>query len=193
MSIATQTGDQGTTSLLFGRRVSKTDPRIGCNGAIDELSATLGLARASLKGTVGDPFITERIFAIQKELVTVMGEIAVAPQDRERHRAGNFGSTTPEKVDALTVLVHDLEQNHQIEFHRWATPGDSLGSAALDLARTVCRRTEREILGLRETDPGLNGEIARYFNRLSDLLWLWARWVETQDASPGSGAPETVA
>ena len=193
MSIATQTGDQGTTSLLFGRRVAKTDVRIACNGAIDELSAALGLARASLKGTVGDPFITERIFAIQKELVIVMGEIAVAPEDRERAHARNFGSVTPAMVDVLTALVHDLEQNHQIEFHRWATPGDSMASAALDFARTGCRRAERTILGLCETDPGLNGEIARYLNRLSDLLWLWARWVETKDAAGASSVPETTA
>ena len=189
MSIATQTGDQGTTSLLFGRRVSKTDPRIGCNGAIDELSAALGLARATLKGTVGDPFITERIFAIQKELVIVMGQIAVAPEDRERANAGNYGSVTPAMVDALTALVHDLEQNHQIEFHRWATPGDSMACATLDFARTAARRAERAILGLCETDPGLNGEIARYLNRLSDLLWLWARWVETVEHRPAS-SPE---
>ena len=117
MSISTQTGDEGSTSLLFGRRVPKTDPHIRANGAIDELSARLGLARASLKGTPGDPYITERIFAIQKELVTVMGQVAVAAEDRERH-AAKFPVVTPGMTDALTALVHDLEENHKIEFHR---------------------------------------------------------------------------
>ena len=183
MSIATQTGDQGTTSLLFGRRVPKTDPHIGCNGALDELNAQLGMARACLKGSVGDPFVTGKIFAIQKELIVVMGEIAVVPEDREKHRASTYGVVTPAMVDALTAHVHDLETNHRIEFHRWATPGDSMGSAALEIARTSCRRAERAVLALSENDATLSGEIVRYLNRLSDLLWLWARWVETAENS----------
>ena len=190
MSIATKTGDQGTTSLLFGKRVSKTDPRIACNGAVDELNAALGLARASLKGSLGAPFITEPLKAIQKELIVLMGEIAVAPEDRERHRNSTFGVVTPEKVDALSARVADLEQNHQIEFHRWATPGDSLGSATLEVARTACRRAERHVVGLRESDETLSVEIVRYLNRLSDLLWLWARWVETVENRPAA-TPET--
>ena len=187
MSITTKTGDLGMTSLLFGRRVSKTDPRIGCNGTLDELNAQIGMARACLKGTVGDPFITERLFAIQKELIVVMGEIAVAPEDREQHLKSDYGVATPAMVDALSAFIDDLEKNHRIEYHRWATPGDSLGSAALEVARTICRRAEREVLSLRETDATISGEIVRYLNRLSDLLWLWARWVETQEASPTPG------
>lgn len=189
MSIATQTGDQGDTSLLFGRRVPKTDARIACNGAIDELNAAMGLARASLKASKGDPFVTGQILALQKELIVVMGEIAVAPEDRERHSQSTFGVVTPAMVDALTGKIDDLEKNHRIEFHRWATPGDDLGSAALEVARTVCRRAERAAVGLREIDASVSPEIVRYLNRLSDLLWLWARWVETQEASP---APTTA-
>jgi len=188
MSIATQTGDLGETSLLFGRRVPKTDPHIVCNGALDELNAALGMARACLRGGVGDPFVTGRLFAIQKELIIVMGEIAVLPEDRERHRASDYGVVTSAMVDAFTACITDLETNHRIEFHRWATPGDSMGSAALEVARTVCRRAERAVLALRESDTSLNGEIVRYLNRLADLLWLWARWVETQDALPSARA-----
>lgn len=184
MSISTKTGDQGSTSLLFGKRVPKTDAHIRCNGAVDELSARLGLARASLKGTPAEPFVTEPLFAIQKELVTVMGQIAVAPEDHERH-AAKYPVVTPAMVDALTARVTGLEQNHKIEFHRWATPGDTLGAAALDLARTACRNAERDIVALRESDPGVSAEIPRYLNRLSDLLWLWARWVETH-ANPAA-------
>ena len=179
MSISTKTGDQGATSLLYGKRVSKTDPRIACNGAVDELGAALGMARAHLKGTPGDPFITQQIFAIQKELVIVMGEIAVAPEDREQHK-GQYGIVTPEMVNSLGALVEDLEKNHRIELHRWATPGETLGSAALDVARTVARRAECLVVGLGETDPACNTEVVRYLNRLSDLLWLWARWAETK-------------
>jgi len=186
MSIATQTGDFGETSLLFGRRVPKTDPHISCNGALDELNAALGMARSCLKGGVGDPFVTERILAIQKELIVVMGEIAVAPEDRERHRSSDYGVVTSTMVDSLTALVEELETHHRIEYHRWATPGDGMGSAALEVARTVCRRAERAVLALRESDATLSGEIVRYLNRLSDLLWLWARWVETVENSKES-------
>jgi cob(I)alamin adenosyltransferase len=179
MSIATKTGDTGTTGLLFGKRVPKTDLRIETNGQVDELNAALGLARAALRGTVGEGFITDKIFAIQKELVTLMGEIAVAPEDRERHTTAGYGQITQERVDVLTGYVDDLEKNHKISFKKWATPGDSLGSAALDVARTVCRRAERAVVELADLDPSLNEQIVRYLNRLSDLCWLWARWVET--------------
>jgi len=189
MSIATQTGDQGTTALLFGKRVSKTDLRIECNGAVDELNAALGMARATLEavppvGTRASAFIGRSIFGIQKELVTLMGEIAVAPGDRERHGQAGFGVITAEAVDRLTALIEDLEKNYRISFTHWATPGATLSGAALDVARTVCRRAERQVARLRESDPTLNPEILRYLNRLSDLCWLWARWTETPAENP---------
>ena len=189
MSIATKTGDLGATSLLFGRRVSKSDFRVECNGTVDELSAALGLARAALSGTKGDPFITAPILRIQKELVNVMGEIAVAPGDRKRYADAGFISIGAASVDVLSVSVVDLETNHQIHFARWATPGDTMASAALDVARTVCRRAERNIVSLREVDATLNPEIVRYLNRLSDLCWLWARWVETVEGHATSTEP----
>ena len=182
MSIATKTGDAGETSLLFNRRVSKSDLRIDCNGAVDELSAALGLARATLAHTAGDPFITEPIFKIQKELVNLMGEIAVAPADRTRYVEAGFQTIGSGPVAALDAMIVDLEKNHDIQFARWATPGDTLASACLDVARTVCRRAERNAVTLREIDSTLDQEIIRYLNRLSDLCWLWARWMETVTA-----------
>ena len=178
MSIATQTGDDGTTGLMYGRRVPKTHPRIAANGAVDELNAALGLARA----TVGDAFITAPILGIQKELVLLMGELAVLPEDRARYLAGGFTFLGKEHTEALTARIHDLEKNHAISYHGWATPGGTPGSATLDLARTVGRRAEREIAALAETYPALNPDILRYLNRLSDLCWLWARWLETPAA-----------
>ena len=76
MSIATKTGDAGETSLMYGRRVPKTDARVDAYGCVDELNASLGLARVS----ASNPFLTEQIFAVQKELVVVMGELATAPK-----------------------------------------------------------------------------------------------------------------
>ncbi len=180
MSIATQTGDDGTTGLMYGRRVPKTHPRIAANGAVDELNAALGLARA----TVAQPPVAAAILGIQKELVLLMGELAVLPEDRDRYIAGGFTFLGKSHTDTLTARIHDLEKNHRISYHGWATPGDTPGSATLDLARTVCRRAERHIATLTETVPHLNPELLRYLNRLSDLCWLWARWIETPAAPP---------
>ena len=175
MSIATKTGDDGTTALMYGRRVPKTDARIAANGAIDELNAALGMARA----TFHDPFVAEKILAIQKELVVLMGELAVLPEDRERYAKGGFQFADAAMVDRLTAHIDDLEKNHRISYDGWATPGATPASAALDMARTTCRRAERQVVALGETGAPVNAEIIRYLNRLSDLCWLWARWVET--------------
>ena len=180
MSIATKTGDDGTTGLMYGRRVPKTDPRIAANGAVDELNAALGMVRA----TVADPFVTDAVLAIQKELVLLMGELAVLPEDRERYTAGGFHFVEKAMVDVLTGRIDDLEKNHKISYQGWATPGATLGSATLDVARTVCRRAERHVAVLAETGTPVNGEILRYLNRLSDLCWLWARWLETRANPP---------
>ena len=180
MSIATKTGDDGTTGLMYGRRVPKSDPRIAANGAVDELNAALGMVRA----TVAEPFVTDAVLAIQKELVLLMGELAVLPEDRERYMAGGFHFVEKAMVDALTGRIDDLEKNHKISYQGWATPGATLGSATLDVARTVCRRAERHVAVLAETNPPVNGEILRYLNRLSDLCWLWARWLETRANPP---------
>ena len=176
MSIATKTGDDGTTALMFGRRVPKTDARVEAYGTVDELNAALGMARAA----VNDPFVCEPVLSIQKELVTLMGELAVAEEDRERYIQGGYGIVTAEMVDRLTAFVDDIEKNHKITYKHWATPGATPGSAALDVARTVCRRAERRVAALVEKQIPVNPEIIRYLNRLSDLCWLYARWIETK-------------
>jgi cob(I)alamin adenosyltransferase len=183
MSIATKTGDDGTTALMYGRRVSKTDVRVAAYGTVDELNASLGFVRA----TVGAPFITDAVLAIQKELVTLMGELAVANEDRERYAKGGFKFVEAPMVDVLTSIVDEIEKNHQVTYDGWATPGATLGSAALDLARTTCRRAERHVIALRESGQDVNPEIIRYLNRLSDLCWLWARWLETHRAEANRG------
>ena len=182
MSIATKTGDDGTTALMYGRRVSKTDDRVVAYGTVDELNAALGMVRA----TVGELFVTDAVLAIQKELVTLMGELAVADEDRERYERGGFRFVEATMVDGLTAIIDDIEKNHRVTYEGWATPGASQGSAALDVARTVCRRAERHVVALSEAAGSVNPEIVRYLNRLSDLCWLWARWIETPRASRGA-------
>ncbi len=176
MSIATKTGDDGTTSLMFGRRVSKTDARIVANGACDELNAALGMVRAFCE----DAFVTDHLFLIQKELVTLMGEIGVAIEDRERYLVARFNFVEKSMVDRLTDRIDELEKNHEISFKHWATPGATRESALLDVARTVCRRAERAVVELADQGTQVNAEIIRYLNRLSDLCWLYARYVETK-------------
>lgn len=176
MSIATKTGDNGSTALMYGRRVSKTDPRIVANGACDELNAALGMVRAFCE----ESFVTAPLFEVQKELVTLMGELAVDTADRERYTAGGYEFITAAMVDRLTGYIDDLEKNHRISFKHWATPGATRESALLDVARTVCRRAERAVVELGEKGYPVNAESVRYLNRLSDLCWLYARFVETK-------------
>ena len=159
---------------MYGRRVPKTNPRVETYGCVDELNASLGFARV----TATNSFLTEQIFAVQKELVTVMGELATAPEDLERYVKDGFQLTSSAMVDRLTSVVEDLEKNRLGKFKGWAVPGKTLDSAALDVARTVCRRAERRVAALLSSAERFNGEILRYLNRLSDLCWLLARYAE---------------
>ena len=178
MSITTKTGDGGTTGLMYNRRVSKCDGRVEAYGTVDELNAALGLARA----TATHEFARHTLLAVQKDLVVLMGELATASQDLKRYVGDGFNVVSSEMTAKLDRLVHDLE-SQKISTQGWATPGASVHSAALDLARTTCRRAERRACGLQESDQLSNPEIIVYLNRLSDTLWLLARWAESREAS----------
>ena len=175
MSIVTKTGDQGTTGLMYNRRVSKCHPRVEAYGCVDELNAALGLARA----TAEHDFIRENVLAIQKDLVILMGELATAVDDLPRYVKDGFSLVTPEMVARLDALAQQIEAQ-KVSFKGWATPGASVNAAALDLARTVCRRAERRVCAMHETNQLHNAQIIIFLNRLADLLWLMARWVETK-------------
>src|SRR5207253_7370387 len=170
MSIVTKTGDEGETSLMYGRRVSKNDPRVEAYGAVDELTAALGLARA----TCEDKFVAEQIFAVQKDLINVMGELATLPEDRERYVKDGFHGTDAKMVDRVTAVIVDLEKDKSLYPKDWVIPGANAVAAALDFARVICRRAERQVATLNDSNP----EILRYLNRLSDLCWILARFCE---------------
>ncbi|MDQ6623696.1 MAG: cob(I)yrinic acid a,c-diamide adenosyltransferase [Verrucomicrobiota bacterium] len=174
MSIATKTGDAGETSLMYGRRVPKTHPRVDTYGCIDELNAALGVARV----VAGAGFIADEVLLIQKELILLMGELATAPEDLARYTKDGYKTATPAMVDRLSALIDDLEKDKLLHYKGWAIPGSTMISAALDVARTTCRRAERRVAMLAEEDTSLNPEILRYLNRLSDLCWLLARYAE---------------
>ena len=181
MSIVTKTGDQGSTSLMYKRRVSKCHPRVEAYGAVDELNSALGLARAS----ASQRFVGEVIEPIQKDLVILMGELATAVEDLPRYVKDGFSLVTPDLTSRLDSSVKTIEAQ-DISFKGWATPGANIASAALDVARTVCRRAERRVCALQESGQLNNPEIIVFLNRLSDLLWLLARWVETNAGQAGS-------
>ena len=175
MSIATRTGDAGMTGLMYNRRVSKCHPRVDAYGSVDELNAALGMVRASS----AEDFVRVNILAVQNDLVTLMGELATGVDDLPRYQKDGFEPVTQAMTAKLDLLVQEIEAQ-KISFKGWATPGATLNSAALDVARTTCRRAERRVCALHETGQLNNPEIIIYLNRLSDTLWLMARWVESQ-------------
>lgn len=172
-SIATRTGDDGTTSLLYGQRVPKSHPQIAAVGALDELNAALGFAKATRPAGT-DAGELERI---QHELVALMGEVSCAESDAPRYAGSKFariGATELARIDAAVAAV----EARQPKFDGWATPGANLHAAALDLARTAARRAERHLVGLGPQGKTLRPVLLHYLNRVSDLLWLMAREAE---------------
>lgn len=175
MSIVTKTGDRGTTGLMYNRRVSKCDPRVEAYGSVDELNAALGLARAAAKRE----FIRRNLLLIQRDLVTLMGELATHVDDLDRYVRDGFNLTTSELTARLDALVKRVETEVALP-KDWVMPGMTIDAAALDFARTVCRRAERHLCQLDGQNQLRNPEMIVYLNRLSDLLWLLARWVESK-------------
>lgn len=173
-SIATRTGDAGTTGLLYGQRVSKDHPQIEAVGSVDELNAALGFAKA----TCAVPALRLELEHIQKDLVTLMGEIACAESDIGRYTESKFSKLTEAHLARIDESVAAIETQN-VKFDGWATPGANLHAAALDLARTAARRAERRLVGLTAHGRSLRPLIGRYINRVSDLLWLLARQAET--------------
>lgn len=172
-SIATRTGDDGITSLLYGQRVPKDHPQIEAVGALDELNAALGLAKATL------PAGADRapLEAVQRDLVALMGEVACAEPNAARHEASNLPKLDAAALARLDAAVAASE-GRQPRFEGWATPGANLHAAALDLARTAARRAERRLVGLPAHGRSVRPLLLGYVNRLSDWLWLGAREAE---------------
>ncbi|MFA6960722.1 MAG: cob(I)yrinic acid a,c-diamide adenosyltransferase [Opitutaceae bacterium] len=172
-SIATRTGDKGTTGLLFGQRVSKDHPQIEAVGTLDELNAALGFAKA----TCPDDSRRAALEQIQKDLVNLMGEIACAEEDTARYAASKFPKLTEADLARVDAAVAEVEAQN-VKFDGWATPGANLHAAAIDLARTTARRSERRLVGLTAQGRTLSPLAGRYINRVADLLWLFARQAE---------------
>src|ERR1700744_4518113 len=168
MSIATTRGDGGQTGLAGGNRISKADLRVEAYGTVDELNSTLGFARSICTNKEVSDW-TEKI---QRTLFRVGSALATPPESKKTPP-----SITSEDVEELTKLVHKIETTEGI-LSDWSLPGAHTESAAYDVARTVCRRAERNSVRLASSGVEVKPEVLAYLNRLSDAIWLFGRLIE---------------
>jgi len=177
--IYTKKGDDGSTGLLYGGRVRKDSPAIELNGAVDEAQAALGVARAeSGPGSELDEILVE----LERQLYVLMAEVATAPANRSKLTAGT-SLVTAGMVAALEARIDDLSERVEMPTE-FVVPGQNRLAAALDVARTVVRRAER----LATADPMDGSLVVPYLNRLSDLVWTMARWMEGDEHMPARRA-----
>ena len=167
--IYTRTGDDGTTGLLYGGRVRKDDPRPVAFGSVDELQAAVGVARAQLGSgnSVG-----ELLIEIERDLYVVMGELSTLPENHSKLKPG-LTLVTEEMVKRLEDLIDQYSALFEPP-KDFVLPGENIVAAFLDVARTAARRAERYCVSIAAADS----YVLRYVNRLSDLLWVLARWQE---------------
>lgn len=177
MSIATRTGDDGTTGLLYGQRVPKDHPQMEAVGAFDELNVAIGAARPHLGATPKDEQLGGLLLTIQKNLIALMGEVACAESDAQRHATSKFKRIDPADVQRIDAAVAELE-GRGLKFDGWATPGANARAAAFDTARATARRAERRLCSLPSHGRSVRPELRQFVNRVSDLLWLLAREAE---------------
>jgi cob(I)alamin adenosyltransferase len=174
VKIYTKTGDDGTTGLFGGARIKKASSRVDAYGTVDELNASLGVARA----TKLDPFADAIVAQVQVDLFTLGAELACVPGKEE-----NLGLSLLDADDAtrLERAIDDAEKELPA-LTTFVLPGGSPQAAALHLARTVCRRAERGVLGI--DDAPARNDVVTYLNRLSDLLFTLARHANVKASVP---------
>ncbi|MBU0473966.1 MAG: cob(I)yrinic acid a,c-diamide adenosyltransferase [Bacteroidetes bacterium] len=166
MKIYTKTGDDGSTGLFGGERVSKNSLRVECYGTVDELNSTLGMANSVL----GDYTVNQLMHVIQNKLFTIGGELAT-PNDKSEMN----------KVKLVNDDILLLEKNIDIfeeklePLKQFILPGGTNGASLLHFARSVCRRAERLVTSLSQVEK-ISNLILIYLNRLSDLLFVLARY-----------------
>jgi len=165
MRIYTRTGDDGSTGFFGGARTSKGAPRVEAYGAVDEANAAIGLARSA----GAPPPLDEVLEKVQASLFDVGAALATPPG-----KAAKVSSPTDADVAALERAIDALEA-HLAPLKTFVLPGGHEVAARLHLARTVCRRAEREVVRLAAAEP-VDAVLVRYLNRLSDLLFVQARY-----------------
>jgi cob(I)alamin adenosyltransferase len=167
--IYTKTGDDGTTGLFYGGRVSKADPAPEAYGAVDEAVAALGLARALIEGSES----RDEVLRLQRDLFVVGADLATNPDKRDRLKPGE-SLVTADMTERLEKEIDRMVEAHPLPDY-FIVPGANPGSAALDVARAAVRRAERRVVEMRGDGHEVNPDALRYLNRLSDLLFVMAR------------------
>jgi cob(I)alamin adenosyltransferase len=178
--IYTKMGDDGTTGLLYGGRVPKDDPATDAYGTTDEAVAALGLARS----LTDDEALAAELLAVQRELFVVGADLATNPRERAKLQEG-VSLVTPAMVERLEGRIDEMVAERPLP-EVFIVPGANPASAALDVARSVIRRAERQVVALeRDEARQVNPEVRRYLNRLSDLVFILARW-QAGESEPAS-------
>jgi cob(I)alamin adenosyltransferase len=162
MTFYTAKGDDGTTGLLGEGRVPKYHVRMEAVGALDEASAALGLARAQCSAPQTSPILVE----VQRDLYKLMAEVAATPENAKR-----FHFIDETRVNWLESQTDELSAIVEIP-KQFILPGDTLGGAALSLARAIVRRAERRVVSLFDDEEVANADLQRYLNRLSSLCFV---------------------
>jgi cob(I)alamin adenosyltransferase len=171
--IYTRKGDDGTTGLLYGGRVGKDSSGPDAYGAIDEAVSMLGLARAEAeRGSELD----ELLVRLQRELFVVGAELATEPANRTKLAPG-VSLTTEAMVTALEPVIDDITARYDAP-SEFVLPGENRVAAALDVARTVVRRAERQAVAAARDGWLPDSQVVPYLNRLADLVYTLARWQE---------------
>jgi cob(I)alamin adenosyltransferase len=174
MKVYTRTGDDGTTGLLYGGRVAKDDAGPAAYGAVDEAVAALGLARAECPP---DSELFELLVRLQREMFVVGAELATEQANRPKLKPG-VSLVTPGMVTALEPVIDDITTRFEPP-REFVVPGENRVAAALDLARAVVRRAERDSVGATRSGwLDAESHVVPYLNRLADLVWTLARWQE---------------
>jgi len=169
MRIYTRAGDDGTTGLYFGGRVRKDDAAVELNGTVDEAQAFLGLARSMAPR---DGELDALLVSVERDLWVLMAEVATAEENRRKLVAGK-SLVTPAMVTRLEGAIDDLSARTEV-LKEFIVPGEDRVAAALDVARAVVRRAERQSVAWHAE----GSVVPTYLNRLSDLVWAAARWQE---------------
>jgi cob(I)alamin adenosyltransferase len=193
-AVATGKGDDGSTGLLFGgERIQKDDLRTDAYGTIDEAVAALGLARAELAAKAqqgalnpGLSGLQELILRFQRELFVAGAELATTPTAWDRLVDGQT-RVSAAMVQGVEGVLRDMEA-HITMPHEFVVPGETLPSAAFEMARTILRRAERRAVTLRREGLIPGDHLLPYLNRLADLLWVLARAAEQAEARTATPA-----
>jgi cob(I)alamin adenosyltransferase len=183
VKIYTRKGDDGTTSLWYGGRVPKSDPRTEAYGSVDEASSALGVARA-LCGTAEQDLAAD-ILRLQRELFVVGAELATAPEAAARLEDG-VSRITDEMVAALEPLIDGYMEQVDLP-PKFVIAGGTQLSAQLDVARSVIRRAERRVVDLDLAGELASGAVRRFLNRASDLAFAMARFADVDEPEVFAG------